>query len=414
MLLLFSAPASICWTIGGKEQEMARTSTVECDPVALAAELRPLLARNAAQTEHDRRLPQENIDALEAANLFKLMTPRRWDGYGASFVTSMSVHAELAKGCASTAWVAMIVGGSMWVASLLPDRGQEEIFTSSAGSRSSGVLSGTMKGHRVDGGLRVSGKNGFASGCWHSSWALLGFEAGAQGNPDPVIGFAPMSEIEIEDTWFVAGMCGTGSNTLVAKDLFIPDHRILPMVSALRGDYPQGRYSGEPSDRWALAPILPLLLLGPIVGNARALLEAIVDGTTKRGITYTTYGRQADAPVFQHHIAEAALKIESAWLHTMRAAKDIDETAAAGKQMDYLTRARIRGESGYAAKLVREAVDALVSVAGASSFAESNPIQRMWRDANVATRHAMLATAPDLEMYGRALLGVEGNIAPVI
>jgi hypothetical protein len=47
------------------------------NPVALAAELRPLLARNAGQAERDRRLPQENIDALEAANLFKLMTPRR-------------------------------------------------------------------------------------------------------------------------------------------------------------------------------------------------------------------------------------------------------------------------------------------------------------------------------------------------
>jgi alkylation response protein AidB-like acyl-CoA dehydrogenase len=223
-----------------------------------------------------------------------------------------------------------------------------------------------------------------------------------------------MSEVEIEDTWFVAGMCGTGSNTLVAKDLFIPDHRILPLASALRGDYPHRRYSGEPSDRWALAPILPLLLLGPIVGTARALLEAVIDGTTKRGITYTTYARQADAPVVQHHIAEAALKIDSAWFHAMRAAKDLDETAAAGKQMNYLTRARIRGESGYAAKLLREAVDALVSVAGASSFADANPIQRMWRDANVATRHAMLATGPDLEMYGRALLGVEGSIAPVI
>jgi 3-hydroxy-9,10-secoandrosta-1,3,5(10)-triene-9,17-dione monooxygenase len=386
------------------------------DPVAIAAELRALLARNAGRTEHDRRLPQENIDALEAADLFKLMTPRRWDGYGASFGTSMSAHAELAKGCASTAWVAMIVGGGMWVASLLPDRGQEEIFGSHAGSRVAGVLSQTMKAHRVDGGVRVTGKNGFASGCWHSPWALLGFavEDGTQGNLDPVIGFAPMSEVEIEDTWFVAGMCGTGSNTLVAKDLFIPDHRILPLASALRGDYPHRRYSGEPSDRWALAPILPLLLLGPIVGTARALLEAVIDGTTKRGITYTTYARQADAPVVQHHIAEAALKIDSAWFHAMRAAKDLDETAAAGKQMDYLTRARIRGESGYAAKLLREAVDALVSVAGASSFADANPIQRMWRDANVATRHAMLATGPDLEMYGRALLGVEGSIAPVI
>lgn len=70
------------------------------------------------------------------------------------------------------------------------------------------------------------------------------------------------------------------------------------------------------------------------------------------------------------------------------------------------------GECGYAAKLVREAIDSLVSVAGASAFAEASPIQRMWRDANVASRHAMLASGPDLENYGRALLGVEGNITP--
>jgi 3-hydroxy-9,10-secoandrosta-1,3,5(10)-triene-9,17-dione monooxygenase len=83
------------------------------NPVALAAELRPLLARNAGQAERDRRLPQENIDALEAANLFKLMTPRRWNGYGIPLATALSAHAELAKGCASTAWVTMIIGASL-------------------------------------------------------------------------------------------------------------------------------------------------------------------------------------------------------------------------------------------------------------------------------------------------------------
>lgn len=386
------------------------------DSAALAADLRPLLARNAAQAERDRRLPAENIEALEAANLFKAMTPRRWGGYGVPLSTALSVHAELAKGCASSAWVTMIVGGCMWVATLLPDRGQEEIFGSQAGSRACGVISPTFKARRVEGGMRVSGKSGFASGCWHSSWALLGFvvEDDAGKIVDQAIGFAPISEVEIEDTWFIAGMCGTGSNTLVARDLFIPDHRILPLRPAMHGEYPHKRYSGELSDHWAFAPMLPLLLLGPVVGTGKALLEAIVEGAQKRGITFTTYARQADASIVQHQVAEAALKIDSAWLHAMRAANDMDEAAAARKQMDYLTRARIRGESGYAAKLVREAVDALVSVGGASSFAESNPIQRMWRDANVATRHAMLAAGPDLEMYGRALLGVEGNITPVI
>jgi alkylation response protein AidB-like acyl-CoA dehydrogenase len=222
-----------------------------------------------------------------------------------------------------------------------------------------------------------------------------------------------MSEIEIEDTWFVAGMCGTGSNTLVAKDLFIPDHRILSVRHALNGDYPHRRHSGERSDRWAFSPMFPLSLMGPVVGIARNLLEAVMEGTHKRPITFTTYARQADAAVVQYQMAEAAFKIDGAWLHTMRAANDVDEAAATGRQLDYVTRARIRGECGYAAKLVREAVDALVAVGGASSFADTNPIQRMWRDASVATRHGALASA-DLEIYGRALLGIEGNISPAI
>jgi 3-hydroxy-9,10-secoandrosta-1,3,5(10)-triene-9,17-dione monooxygenase len=388
----------------------------DADPIALAAELRPLLARNAAQAERDRRLPLENIDALEAANLFKLMTPRRRGGYGVPLATALSAHGELAKACASTAWVTMIIGTCLWLASLLPDRGQEEIFESSRGLRISGVISATIRGRRIAGGMRVSGKNGFASGCLHSSWALLCFavEDAAHKVVDQVIGFAPMSEVQIEDTWFVAGMRGTGSNTLVAKDLFIPDHRIFPLMSALEGGDPDREYALEISDRWSIAPVLALILLSPVVGAAKTLLQETVEGTQKRPISYTTYSRQADAAVVQHQMAEAALKIDSASLHWMRAARDIDDAAAAGKSLDYLTRARIRGECGYAAKLVREAVDSLMSVGGGSAFAEAGSIQRMWRDISIACRHGQLSTAPNLEMYGRALLGVEGNITPLI
>jgi alkylation response protein AidB-like acyl-CoA dehydrogenase len=304
------------------EGNMAQTQDVSPDPVALAAELRPLLARNAAQAERDRRLPQENVESLEAANLFKLMTPRRWGGYGAPLATSLSACAELAKGCASSSWVAMIINVCMWFASLLPDHGQEEIFANPAGLRACGPFSPTAIGQRVEGGMRISGKFPFASGCWHSSWAFLGFQAEDETHNiiDQVLAFVPISEIEIEDTWFVAGMCGTGSNTLVAKDLFIPDHRILSVRRALTGDYPHRRHSGERSDRWAFSPMFPLVLLGPVVGIARSLLEAVIDGTHKRPITFTTYSRQADAAVVQYQMAEAALKIDGAWLHTMRAA----------------------------------------------------------------------------------------------
>ena len=101
------------------------------NPVELARELRSVLARNAAEAERTRRLPEENIDALEKANLFKVMTPKRWGSYGVPLTTSLQTFAELAKGCGSTGWVAMIINGVEWWASRLPDEGQEEIFAKS-------------------------------------------------------------------------------------------------------------------------------------------------------------------------------------------------------------------------------------------------------------------------------------------
>ena len=386
------------------------------DPVTLAVQLRPLLERNAVRVERDRRLPTENVEALQAANLFKVMTPRRWGGYGTSLSTILKTFAEVAKGCPSTGWVTMIIAGVNWWASLLPDRGQQEIFANSPDSRVCAAGSPTVVGRRTDGGLRISGKFPFASGCWHSTWGGLGvqIEDNEHNVVGQVVGFAPISELEIEDTWFVAGMCGTGSNTLVANDVFVPDHRILPTTRILNGEHPARRHSGEPSDKYAFSAANSLIGIAPVVGIAQAMLEKVIEGTRKRGITFTNYARQADFAVAQHEIAEAALQIDSAWLQVMHAAAQVENIAAEGKSMDYVARARVRGVVGYAAKLIREAIDSLASIGGASGFADASPLQRMWRDASIATRHGLVTTDPGLEIYGRALVGPEGNISPFI
>ena len=107
------------------------------------------------------------------------------------------------------------------------------------------------------------------------------------------------------------------------------------------------------------------------------------------------------------------MMIDTARFHIFRAAADVDRTGS-GMQPDYLMRARLRADCGYAARAACEAVNLLVSIAGGSTFKESNPVQRYWRDVNVAGRHSALITATGLEIYGRALLGVEGNITRVI
>ena len=210
----------------------------------------------------------------------------------------------------------------------MPDRGQEEIFAHSAEPRVCAAGSPTVVGRRTDGGLRISGKFPFASGCSHATWGGLGvqIEDDVHNVVGQVVGFVPISELEIEDTWFVAGMCGTGSNTLVAKDILVPDHRILPTTKILSGDHPARRHSGEPSDKYAFSAANSLIGIAPVLGIAHAMLENVIEGTRKRGITFTTYARQADSAVAQHEIAEAALQIDGAWLQVMHAAAQVENS----------------------------------------------------------------------------------------
>jgi 3-hydroxy-9,10-secoandrosta-1,3,5(10)-triene-9,17-dione monooxygenase len=84
--------------------------------------------------------------------------------------------------------------------------------------------------------------------------------------------------------------------------------------------------------------------------------------------------------------------------------------AVAGRQLDY--QARVRAVGGYSAKLLHETIAALLSIGGASAFAEESPLQRMWREAHIATRYALRATAPAREIDGHALLGMKGRISP--
>jgi hypothetical protein len=59
-------------------------------------------------------------------------------------------------------------------------------------------------------------------------------------------------------------------------------------------------------------------------------------------------------------------------------------------------------------------MDILLTIAGAGSFAEANPLQRMWRDLNTASRHAVISPGIATEVYGRTMLGITEPITPLL
>ena len=389
------------------------TPTDAQELVERAKALRPLLQKNAAKTEEDRRVAEENIQAIADAGLFRITVPRRYGGYEVSIHTKLEVSAALAEGCGSTAWAVTLINVCNWLVSLHPQKAQDEVFGADPNARVAGVLAPTAKTRRVDGGLIVTGKWYYASGSLHATWGLVGIpvvnEAGEQ--VDQGTALIPMEQLSIEDTWYVSGMKGTGSNAIVANEVFVPE--------AIEGNYPS-EHKEEALYRAAFVPVLVLVLVGPQLGLGRAALQYVIEKAPQRSIAYTSFQKQTDSVAFQLQIAEAAVKIDTAYLLAYRAADDIDEAAASGvypdpvRRADYTRRARIRAYSGAAIRHITNAIDILLSAHGAGSFALSSPMQRMWRDSNTGARHAVILPIVSDEVYGEALLGVKNTVTPLV
>ncbi len=385
--------------------------------LATAASFKDLLRESAKETDDTRRVPDRVIDALAEAGLFRLGTPKRYGGQEVDVRTIIDVAATLAESCGSTAWVVTLINTVAIGVGMLSEQTQDEVFGADPNARVAGVFSPRGDSRRVDGGYQVSGKWYYGSGSLHSDWVMVGFplvnEAGE--TIDFGLGLIPRPDYEIEDTWFVVGMRGSGSNAIAVEDAFVPDHRILSVASALSGDFPT-EFVDESLYHSAFQAAFTLVLTGVQLGLGRAALRIAIDQANRRTIPNTIYTQQRESVGFQLQIADAAMLIDSAHLHVYRAAADIDEAAKMGEYPSYENRARIRADAAFAATCVKDAIDILLSAHGAGSFAENSSMQRIWRDSNIAVRHGTLVPPATREIYGKALLGfsLEENITRLL
>ncbi|WP_326837530.1 acyl-CoA dehydrogenase family protein [Amycolatopsis rhabdoformis] len=388
---------------------------LRADLVDRAAKLVPLLAANAKRTEDDRRVPEENIRAIEEAGLFTIMQPKRFGGLQVDFRTKLEVTRELARGCGSTAWATSLMNVCAWFTGMWGEQAQQDVWGENPRNRVAGVFAPSATARVVDGGLVVTGKWGWASGCLHSQWALVGTPAaeGEGRSYDQGMVLIPMADLTVEDTWFVVGMRGTGSNTLVADEVFVPEHRFISVPKMTVGEVATP-FKDEALYRSPFVPGAAIILAGPQLGLAQAALDLVVEKAPRRGISYTFYENQTQAPVVQLAVARAASLVDTAHLLAYRAAAEIDENAHLGVFPDYTARARARMDVGQAIVTAREAIRELVTAHGASSFAESSPMQRIWRDSEVASRHAVANPEISAEVYGRALLGIHEGVSPLV
>jgi len=377
--------------------------------VRRASEIVSILQKHAHWNEQHQRLHDETIEALEQAGIFKLRAPKRYGGYESDSRTLVEVLAELGQGDGSTAWVAWVLTSNTWLIGMFPDAVQDEVF-STPNVRVSGTLSPTGRAERRDDGFVLNGQWHFQSGAWHSQWSVMAaLSPLPEGGMAPVAVLVPTSELELLDDWDTAGLRGTGSVSTVAREVFVPAQRVLSVMSLLAGQSASQRNAEAFIYRSPMVPTIAAAASGAPLGLAKAAMTTFFQRLPGRGIAYTTYAKQAEAPITHIQVAEAAMKIDEAEFHASRAATLVDSKAENGEDWTLEERARVRMDAGMVARLAKEAIDILNTASGGSSIYSSVPMQRIERDIQAANLQGMIHPNTNLELYGRIRCGLEPN-----
>jgi len=382
----------------------APAADVDAALIKAAEDLIPDLAGRADEAERLNGLSVETISELDAGGLRRMSLPRSAGGSEASPLTILGVTEALGRGCASTSFVSTVYAASGYLICLLPDAGWQAFTSSENPTSSITVNPGGVAVPHGD-GYYVKGKWPFGTGQQHAGWAFVAaMIEGESDEPDAGFFLIPREELTAKDDWTVTGLCGTASNTLVGEEVYVPGERLLRISDLLSGRSDSSLVRDNPYYQHPAAAFTLACVTGTALGVAQSVLDIFRSRVGSRGITYTSYLRQADASLTHHQMAEATMMLDQARFHAERLATT---AGLEGSELDLETRARCRADMGWTVRRCREATDLIQSASGASAVHRKDPLQRILRDMQVISVHSLLLPSTNAEVYGRVLCGLE-------
>ena len=363
--------------------------------ISRAQSLIPLLRANAVLAEELGRLPDENVEAIEEAGLFRMLMPENRGGYGTDAATAAIAMTHIASGCPSTAWDMQIYFGIGRMAEGLPEETLAELYAETPNARFAGTFAAPgAVCVPAEGGYRIRGRGHwpFNSGCHHAHWDLLRISI---EEPDGTIsdGFCliPLSELTIVDDWQVMGAKATGSNSVECGEVFIPERRMSRNVADVF------KSLGKGDSGYAFTAALSL-------GMARYALEAFHDMAKGRGIRMLGYEKMYDSAIVQAAIATAHTNIKMIEAYQQWALSTLQPGA---KRITDPMQNQASGTLCY--KLAREAIERLFEVCPTDEIRLDRPIQRLLRDLIAFTHQGAMSPYQNWERYGRYLVGAGGT-----
>ena len=362
----------------------------------------PGFARRAEAAEDARRIPAESVRELLDAGTARILVPPRFGGYGLDFDTWFEVVQEISKADASHGWCASLIIHHAHLIGQFPEEAQQAVWADGPDVAIAASFAPRAQVARTAGGYRVSGQNSaFASGVGHSSWVIVGGLVHEEGAPEWALFLIPPGEYQVRDTWFTAAMRGTGSNTIVTDDVFVPSTRVLKLSELRDGKAPGGAVNANPIFRTPFFLYAPLTFVAPMLGAAQGAYEHFREWTKTRAAQDGT--SVAGRTSVQVRMARAAADLDAAELLLRRTTQQAEPPEALATRL----LARSVRDFARASELTVSAIDTLIALSGTAGFATSHPIQRAWRDIHFASMHISLNTETNYAHFGRIELGLD-------
>jgi 3-hydroxy-9,10-secoandrosta-1,3,5(10)-triene-9,17-dione monooxygenase len=336
------------------------------------------LRNEAAESDRLGRLTDLTVQTLRESGIVRMLQPVEYGGYESTPSEFLEAAMDTAAAAPSAGWVGGVVGVHPWELALMGEQVQQEVWGEDPDTWVASPYAPIGRAVAVEGGFRFTGQWPYSSGTDHCSWVILGgiVDHGPDaepGPPDMRHFLIPRHDYEIvPDSWNVMGLLGTGSKDVRMTDVFIPDHRVVDAMAMNAGAY-EHRQEGKALYKVKFPLMFSAAIGAATQGIAQGALVAYRDYMSSRVSADGNVAKQDPHQLFAY--GEAAAEIAASRSHLLTSMSGVYDFVGKGGD-------QVRGS-----RRAVDAVDSLFKLAGGSGIHTSFPLERVWRDLQVAHVH---------------------------
>ncbi|MDG1230890.1 MAG: acyl-CoA dehydrogenase family protein [Pseudomonadales bacterium] len=365
-------------------------------PVQRAQALEALIRAHAEEADGNRRLAKEVAVAFAENGLYRIGAPRAYSGEESDPMTQIETIETISRFDGSAGWNLMI--GVETFGLMASSFGECEYLINDPTVVLCGSTAAVGTAEKVDGGYRVNGQWQFVSGCHNASLfcATVNLVEDGERGAERFAAIVQLPEFQIQDTWYVGGMRGSGSHDVHVKNAFVPANHLLPAIGAARSD--------QPLMRFPTGARLAYNKVAVSLGLARAGLDAFVELAAGKIPRFSSKSLR-DRPSAHRAIAEAEVRVLASRALLMDLVAELWQQVLNEDHITTRERAIFQLACSDAVRGCVEAVDLVSDAAGTSANFQSHPLERIGRDVRVVRQHITVAGF-HMEDGGRVLIGM--------